>query len=641
MNPRIYIGALDEATYTMSLTENASFPLSNLSTYNPLDLWKSSAATNAQTLLIDFGAARWRDFCVIAGHNFSGMTTVLLQAATDSAYTSPVTIVSSLVGSNKDPLKFEFTAVNYRYWRILFTDCNSVTPQLGQIFIDQKVDFTQNYDWGLRPRNEDHESVTVRTALSGLSRSSKSYSGRMRYEFGWTNINNRTLENIRWWVNKVQGSFAPFYFYDHDDNQYYVKLDRSFNPASVKAFKINDAAGFVVEAQSAGTISYAEQTNPMAVVLDGSADYASKASPVNLDMNGAERIADSDDRTFESDAGNWTDEGNHVFSRTTSNPLVGTGSGLIAASGVGDRTTNYIELASSRFTTLEAGKKYTIELLANSDTATTTITLALGTAGQTAVSGTLSTTPGTGTKVVFNFLAASADVSVGLRIYASKAANVRIDSVSLTEAYDFTILHWFKSSYTGADQRIIRLRHASLAQGMLTQLQTTGVVIASLESDGVSAVNITSGAGNADGTWRLGVLSASRVGSGQWYINGVASSSAVSITSLGKIITFLTLHVGWNTAAAYFNGQIGETQIIRGYAMTAAQILQIYQTTGILKAYDATAFPNATVVAHYRWKGNSDTLFLKDETGYNNLTGTSIDQQGNQAIGTYRIAELD
>lgn len=639
MNPRIYIGALDEATFTASLSADASYPLDNLSTYNPADLWKSSANTDGQTLKIDFGAARWRDFCIIDSHNFSGMTTVSLQAADSSDYaTNLVTVVTSLVGSNATVLKFEFTAVNKRYWRILFTTTNSTVPQLGQIFIDQKVDFSQHYDWGFKPKNEDHESVTTKTALSGLLRSSKVYSGRLKYSFGWKNINNRTLENIRWWTQKVQGQFAPFYFYDHDDNQYYVKLSKSFHPSTVSSYKVNDSAAFEVESQTVNVVPYTQQTNPMAVDLDGSSEYAAKSTPLNLDMNGSERIADTDDINFETDAGNWTDEGNHVFSRTTSNPLAGTGSGLIAASGAGDRTTNYVELAAARFTTLESGKKYTIELLANSDTATTTLTLALGTAGQTTTSGTLSTTLGVGTKIVFNFTAASSDISVGLRLYANKAANVRIDSVSITEAYDFTILHWFKSTNTAA-QRITRAVSASTGS-YYTELSSSQTLLHQI-SDGTTTVNISSANGQNDGTWRLGAVAVARTGNGQWYVNGAASGSAAAVTAIGIIKTLTNLHIGWNTAAAYFNGQIGELQIIRGYAMTAAQILQIYQSTGILKAYDATTFPGATVVAHYRWRGTSDTDFLKDETGYNNLTGTNVTQVLDQAIGTYRIAELD
>src|SRR5262245_58995641 len=97
--PKIYYTRLSDYTITMSLSENASFPMSNLKTWYEDDQWKSSANTNGQSLSIDFGSAVSRDSLVLANTNIflmGGAGVVLLQADDNSGFSSPTTVIANL-----------------------------------------------------------------------------------------------------------------------------------------------------------------------------------------------------------------------------------------------------------------------------------------------------------------------------------------------------------------------------------------------------------------------------------------------------------------------------------------------------------------------------------------------------------------
>ena len=106
-----------------------------------------------------------------------------------------------------------------------------------------------------------------------------------------------------------------------------------------------------------------------AIDLDGSTEYMSKSPPVNLNLNGTERITATDDRTFETTKGTWADNGNHSAVRSTTDKKTGTASLAMTSTAVGDVTTNFISLPSTSFTALQQDansiyEKYTLEMWA-------------------------------------------------------------------------------------------------------------------------------------------------------------------------------------------------------------------------------------------------------------------------------------
>jgi hypothetical protein len=102
-------------------------------------------------------------------------------------------------------------------------------------------------------------------------------------------------------------------------------------------------------------IQYAVQEN-------GITQYQS-VTPVagSMDLNGAEMITATDDRTFETTKGNWGDNGNHSAVRSTVDKHAGSASLLVTSSAAGDGTTNFESLPSVNLGTIVSGNKYTVE----------------------------------------------------------------------------------------------------------------------------------------------------------------------------------------------------------------------------------------------------------------------------------------
>ena len=181
--------------------------------------------------------------------------------------------------------------------------------------------------------------------------------------------------------------------------------------------------------------------------LNGSSQYFSKTSPSKMDLNGSEMITNANNTGFETNVGDWVGAGTHAIVRTTGDKRTGTASGLISSGGAGDTTSNYVTLPGSAYTVIADGNKATLEVWARSGTGTTTLSLNI--ADTTLTSGNLSTTPGSFTKVVFNYRLTAARAGAAIRAYLNKAVDsVFVDDNSLTQAYDAVMVLSFKT--TGA-----------------------------------------------------------------------------------------------------------------------------------------------------------------------------------------------
>jgi len=240
---KLYGTDLSTYTFTMSATEDASYPLANLSDYLTTTLWKSSVTTNGQTLKIDFGASNIseRDFCVLDGINFKDMD-VSLQAADDSGFSSGLVTVATVSGGlGSGPFIFTFAGVTKRYWRLLFTDAFSLYPQVGNFFIDKAFDWTEPYDVPYRNANLSFESE-VTPALDGTLRSVQPYSGRKSWRFSLQKpgLSDTVRTNFQTFFNKVRGKHRPFYFLDVDGTtKALVRFDIDVDPSEVQAYNLN------------------------------------------------------------------------------------------------------------------------------------------------------------------------------------------------------------------------------------------------------------------------------------------------------------------------------------------------------------------------------------------------------------------
>ena len=142
--PIFYAADMSAAVFTMSLTENPSYPLINLHSNLPTLLWSSSAATNGQTLNIDLGSAKACDFIAFSAENTLFMNTVYLQYGTvdDGNFASPVNAVTL-----KGGWIFPFSSVTKRYWRIMFTDTNSLIPVCSLLLLGSQLALPITYQY--------------------------------------------------------------------------------------------------------------------------------------------------------------------------------------------------------------------------------------------------------------------------------------------------------------------------------------------------------------------------------------------------------------------------------------------------------------------------------------------------------------
>lgn len=121
----------------------------------------------------------------------------------------------------------------------------------------------------------------------------------------------------------------------------------------------------------------------------------------------------------------WLLGGNHTFDSSSTYKQANSYSGTITASAAGDATTNFISLASARFTAVTAGTQYRFQVYAYTSTANTTLTFKLGDIVKTAIVSTVGMTA-----VNFDFKA-TASTTGNILLYLDKAATVYIDEASL------------------------------------------------------------------------------------------------------------------------------------------------------------------------------------------------------------------
>jgi len=145
------------------------------------------------------------------------------------------------------------------------------------------------------------------------------------------------------------------------------------------------------------------------------------------------------DRTFEASIGNWTDEGNHVLSRTTAAGEFRTGiaAAKIIASGAGSYAANYIELGAACMPPVILGLTYRVRLYAKASAGTPSLIIA--NAGHTGGQTIDELNSSTWTKCEFDFTAVAADVSSHIiRIWTGSAATIYIDDVQIFRIETFS-----------------------------------------------------------------------------------------------------------------------------------------------------------------------------------------------------------
>jgi hypothetical protein len=326
------------------------------------------------------------------------------------------------------------------------------------------------------------------------------------------------------------------------------------------------------------------------LALDGATQYASKANPVGLDLNGPEMITADDDRTADATKGNWADNGNHSAARDTTYKKTGAASLKITATAAGDAVTNFESLPAARFSAIVAGNKYTKEFWAYGDTNGVTLAIAIG---DQVVTGKVvyNATAGIFVKVVFNFLATANTVVQPIKVYVSGAGNVWIDDRSLTQKSDMLIQYSFTNKGTQTSKTVFQLSNAGLAPYIL---QTFGSItfFGGSQSDGTvtRGATATTSAYN-DNIIHLCSIVFNAMGTCDYYVDGVLLTNAASMSLLGKM-TFSSIHFGSTGSSGFYSGRLGGFQVSifspsvpSNIASIIAGINATYRRNGLPRTY--------------------------------------------------------
>ena len=166
-------------------------------------------------------------------------------------------------------------------------------------------------------------------------------------------------------------------------------------------------------------------------------------------------------------------------------------------------------------------------------------------------------------------------------------------------ATDFTIIAWARHSTTafGGTQRLAGKSASPSARFMLLG-GASGNVMSALVSDGTNSALLHGTTSVNDNRWHRYVMTADRDGFLRLYVDGVEEGTALSLASVGSVTTSSAFEVGGIGASSFWNGQIGEVQVISGYALTASEVKNL---TGAKVSYGG-----GTVVAWYQWNGGLD-----------------------------------
>ncbi len=190
---------------------------------------------------------------------------------------------------------------------------------------------------------------------------------------------------------------------------------------------------------------------------------------------------------------------------------------------------------------------------------------------------------------------------------------------------DFSISFWLLATDVTQQDKFI-LRKKSGSEGMRIFFTANDSMLFNMY-DGSNEVNPTS-ANNSltDNTLHHCCISVDRNGNAQWYINGIASGSAVNVSAVGNINNTTNLFIGSQNGTAYFDGLLDDLAVFNvalsstevqelfndGVALDATTHSKFIDTTDLLGgSYD---FTNAT-----QWNQISDA----NRTSVTSITATS------------------
>lgn len=263
----------------------------------------------------------------------------------------------------------------------------------------------------------------------------------------------------------------------------------------------------------------------------------------------------------------------------------------------------------------------------------------------------------TWTMVGATFTVPAGCTSVGLYLFAGAVDNTsaKFDDVSCRKLYDLTFMMWIKR--TLSDINVERQYPWCRMEGD-TNRKWYFKFIGTGESDDANIGKLVWGLSvNGGSSQSYAVRSGSVLTPGEWYL-----ATATWVASTGLMTMYLNAAQGEAAVTArymypqadapmrigatdvsgnehWFEGEIGECQVVRGKVLTATEISEC------LRSGIPAQWSGGTVIAHYDWRGTSDSSVALDLSALSNdLTLSNVSQAANQSsdeTGVYRSRVLE
>lgn len=201
----------DSTVEVTASSEDASFPVSNLTKYLRSDVWRSDSSSG--WVMIDTGSFTDCpvDSCVIffepgVGREISEGALVKLQASQTNSWSSPSVDITLTYDQTYETYSHFFSASqNYRYWRIYVDDTGASYVEIPKIVLGKSIAFTQVPSSGFKQTMEDLSRIE-QTAYGHVY--SDLYSIRRNFEFQFKSFSEADLE-LLWKLFRRTGKTTP------------------------------------------------------------------------------------------------------------------------------------------------------------------------------------------------------------------------------------------------------------------------------------------------------------------------------------------------------------------------------------------------------------------------------------------------
>ena len=174
------------------------------------------------------------------------MNTVYLQYGTvdDGNFASPVNAVTL-----KGGWIFPFSSVTKRYWRIMFTDTNSLIPVCSLLLLGSQLALPHTQDWDFNIGDLQFTTNT-KYALDGLTRTSRIGGGRGKHQFKISLTDDTFRTNWQALLAKTFGAANPFFWTDDAGTWRISHFQDDYLPISKHRYNITDLVQITLLDQS-------------------------------------------------------------------------------------------------------------------------------------------------------------------------------------------------------------------------------------------------------------------------------------------------------------------------------------------------------------------------------------------------------